>query len=57
MGIIAAQGPMENTVENFWRAVIDNNVTNIIMLTKLKEQRQVGNILFQAQYESFASYS
>ncbi|XP_034250839.1 tyrosine-protein phosphatase Lar [Thrips palmi] len=37
---IATQGPLPNTVSQFWRMVWQHNVAIIVMLTKLKEQGQ-----------------
>jgi len=34
---ICAQGPMENTVEDYWRMIFENNVFIVIMLTRLRE--------------------
>ena len=34
---ICAQGPLEHTVQDFWRVVYEQNVEMIIMLTNLEE--------------------
>ncbi|XP_077975271.1 uncharacterized protein LOC120336019 [Styela clava] len=38
--VIAAQGPMRSTVEYFWRAIMDNDVSVIVMLTQVMEEEQ-----------------
>ena len=38
---IATQGPLESTIENFWRMVDQERVSLIVMLTHLKEHTKV----------------
>ena len=35
---IATQGPMGNTVNEFWEMIWDNDVNTIVMLTELEEK-------------------
>ena len=39
--ILAAQAPKKNMVSGFWQMVLDNNVTVIVMITKLLENNVV----------------
>nr|XP_039258287.1 receptor-type tyrosine-protein phosphatase alpha-like [Styela clava] len=38
--MIASQGPTSSNIDLFWRLVLDNNVNTIVMLTKLKEEKE-----------------
>lgn len=38
---IATQGPLESTIENFWRMVDQERVSLVVMLTHLKEHTKV----------------
>ena len=35
---IAAQGPLDHTVEDFWRMIYDQKISHVIMVTALKER-------------------
>lgn len=38
---IAAQGPMPNTEDDFWRMIYEKKLINIVMLTKCTEAGRV----------------
>ena len=39
---IATQGPLENTVADFWRMLVEHNSSIVVMLTNLDEKSKVG---------------
>ncbi len=41
---IATQGPLPDTVDDFWRMLWEHNSTIVVMLTKLRE---MGKVLFK----------
>jgi protein tyrosine phosphatase len=40
---IATQGPLSNTIENFWNLIINKKIKLVIMLSQLKENGRVSN--------------
>ncbi len=43
---IAAQGPMPNTVDDFWRMIWEFKLGHVVMLTKCREGGKVGVVYF-----------
>ena len=39
-------GPMEETVEDFWRMISENELSTIVMVTRLIEGPKVNQLLF-----------
>lgn len=47
---IVTQGPLENTVNDFWRMVWEQGVTNIVMLCETTERGKVSLLAYRINF-------
>ena len=46
---VATQGPLNETVEDFWRMLWEHNSTIVVMLSKLREMGRVSHIIYREE--------
>ena len=54
---IAAQGPLNNTVDDFWRMVWEQDITTIVMLTRLVEDAKASHWWNEPYYHLLLLYT
>ncbi len=51
-GMIIAQSPMENTVTDFWKMIIQHRVSAIVMCCGLTEEGKVSGIIIERERDN-----